>query len=316
MELQVVWTTASLASYAQSFGVMDSQCCVQRIQTNHKPFQSPYLKPGVMRDRKCQSSIAAVCCSYELQKSTPEAMIPTLQMKSKLWGRRHPALRLQSRWNRWNRSTCPMPPYDMSVVTLWSIREILCWCFCMFFFIQRWKIESDLMKTSKMRLESWCFFHLFSVPSKASLDDLRPHLHRHRGMAVSFLQHRLDASVGSGQQKKLMTCRENLGLGAKQYDSWQADCAICWTPEAMIPTLRMKSYWHGVSWLSPMTIWPTQTQQRLHASPSGGWPEHWLSEKLTMAQGRRTKIKLSTFNSSLGSRSKLYLEKSNWRGQQ
>ena len=64
----------------------------------------------------------------------------------------------------------------------------------------------------------------------------------------------------------------------------------------------------------PMTIWPTQTQQRLHASPSGGWPEHWLSEKLTMAQGRRTKIKLSTFNPSLGSRSKLYLEKTNWRG--
>lgn len=41
MELQVVWTTASLASYAQSLGVMDWQCCVQRIQTYRKPFQSP-----------------------------------------------------------------------------------------------------------------------------------------------------------------------------------------------------------------------------------------------------------------------------------
>ena len=68
-------------------------------------------------------------------------------------------------------------------------------------------------------LRVFCPFH------QRHQGDLRPHLHRHRGIAPYSSATSPWCLVWFRATKKL-TWRENLGLGAKQEDSWQADDCV------------------------------------------------------------------------------------------
>ena len=89
------------------------------------------------------SKISIVNCCRILNLWTPKVDSKSYDSnfaKSKLWDRRHPALRLQGRWNRWiDMSDASALGHDPNGHSVEHPRNLVSLFLCVFF-IQRWKI--------------------------------------------------------------------------------------------------------------------------------------------------------------------------------